>query len=131
MRGFRGSRAAQNLQSSPGGRGAPVQIRSSVGAPASASPFAPSSRPPLPDWLKTPETRAREQTEASRVAGSEQPRLRVVQAAPTPSVPESPSRKALQGAVQHRKKVVSMTLTSSKASSKASAKRLKISRKAA
>jgi hypothetical protein len=64
MRGFRGSRAAQNYMSSQHGGPQSPMARN----PQGRHPELPSQgqqRPVLPDWLKTPETRAKERQNGS------------------------------------------------------------------
>lgn len=63
MRGFRGNRSAQNAFNSRFGKEPEVFSRSGW----SSNQTAPASNGPqlkLPDWVKTPETRERERTEA-------------------------------------------------------------------
>ena len=96
MRGFRGSRAAQSLLSSPGGRSGPVQLRvNGSGNPRGVSSPQDSQRPTLPDWLKTPETRAREQAEARAL----QVQVKAQGQTQHPAVQKSPDLRLIAGPV--------------------------------
>jgi hypothetical protein len=61
MRGFRGSRSAQNQIASRFGRGQDYSgFRSTHAGQSQNGPATGDQRTQLPDWLKTPETKARE-----------------------------------------------------------------------
>jgi hypothetical protein len=65
MRGFRGSRSVQNSLASRFGDRRDQRLRHGSGVGGGAGSFdrfgSSASRAPLPDWLKTPETREAEQ----------------------------------------------------------------------
>jgi hypothetical protein len=63
MRGFRGSRAAQNVMSFRHGRHGTTQTSGKGPTHANGQPHD-QNRQQIPDWLKTPETREREAREA-------------------------------------------------------------------
>ena len=63
MRGFRGSRSVQNAISSRFGRDHSEQVHDKDKHEQSSTEHQ-HARPTLPDWLKTPETKAREEYEA-------------------------------------------------------------------
>jgi hypothetical protein len=78
MRGFRGSRSAQNQLTSRFGRGNDYSRLKEEGESGGTTPHghdAPKSN--LPDWLKTPETREREK-HAVQTRPALGPELRVV-----------------------------------------------------
>ncbi len=65
MRGFRGSRAAQNKMSARFGR--PSRYQSDISGGGEFESDRQNKLKNLPDWLKTPETRAKELQEAQSV----------------------------------------------------------------
>src|SRR4051794_21485197 len=76
MRGFRGSRAAQNDMAHRHGRHDQPQFQQANGRYPSPQGDSSQQRPALPDWLKTPETRAKEAEQARN------PGLKIVPALP-------------------------------------------------
>lgn len=66
MRGFRGSRAAQNDMAFRHGQQSPL-ARNPQGRHPDIQPQQPA-RPVLPEWLKTPETRAQERQQGNASA---------------------------------------------------------------
>jgi hypothetical protein len=83
MRGFRGSRAAQSLSSRFGRNNyRSFDTTNGISSPLQGSQ---SQRTPLPDWLKTPETKAQERIELKQLQSQVVARAPLKAAAPAKS----------------------------------------------
>src|SRR4051812_17442939 len=94
MRGFRGSRAVQNATSSRFGGNHGNTSQSQAETQENPSGSSHHQRPQLPEWLKTPETKAREKLEA------EQRKKQAVAVAATPKTPVAAKAKPALRVVQ-------------------------------
>jgi hypothetical protein len=93
MRGFRGSRAAQNVMSFRHGRHSQSLPQQKGPSQQSTHPQSQQRSQDLPDWLKTPETRAQEAREAQQPKAqqsSQPPLAKVIPIRPNLHAPVQP-----------------------------------------
>ncbi|MGZ3686775.1 MAG: hypothetical protein ACXWPM_10090 [Bdellovibrionota bacterium] len=103
MRGFRGSRAAQNAVSSRYGNFNNHHQNQNGGQNGI---HGQSTHSPLPDWMKTPETRAREQQERLKAGTDRGPVAQPREQKQQPMLPPRPALRAVPQPIAHPRAAV-------------------------